>query len=211
MTAAIARIEKSKGGFIKSLQERTYSLEEYLVFEERSPHKHEFDNGKIIPMAKAKARHNQIAANLTGALKYAVRPLPNRYIVYNSDQKVYIEVENKGVYPDALVVCEKPEFWQGNEELIINPLLVVEVASRSTRAYDRSGKFLLYQKIPSFMEYILVEQNRPSVESWFRAAEDTWVKKSEKDLTKSIDFRSLGVSIDLAEIYEYVDFTKKTM
>jgi Uma2 family endonuclease len=209
MPSAIIEIQKNKREFIKSFQENTYSLDEYLALEERSPHKHEFDNGKIIPIAKAKARHNQIAANLTGALKYAVRPLPKRYIVYNSDQKVYIEVENKGVYPDALVVCEKPEFWQGNEELIVNPLLVVEVASRSTRAYDRSGKFLLYQKIPSFMEYILVEQNTPSVESWFRAAEDTWIKKFEKDLTKSIDFRALGVSIALAEIYEYVDFLKK--
>ena len=209
MTAAIAKVEKNKNGLIKSLHERTYSLEAYLAFEERSPHKHEFDNGKLIPMAKAKAKHNQIAANLTGALKYAVRPLPKRYIVYNSDQKVYIEVENRGVYPDALVVCEKPEFWRGDEELIVNPLLVVEVASRSTRAYDRNGKFLLYQKLPSFMEYILVEQNRPSVESWFRTEPDTWVKKMETSLEKAIVFRSLGVSVDLAEIYEYVDFLKK--
>ena len=209
MAATSAKIEKNSNVLIKSLPERTYSLEEYLAFEERSPHKHEFDNGKIIPMAKAKARHNQIAANLTGALKYAVRPLPKKYIVYNSDQKVYIEVENKGVYPDALVVCEKPEFWKGDEELIVNPLLVVEVASRSTRAYDRNGKFMLYQKLPSFMEYILVEQNRPSVESWFRIEADTWKKNIETSLEKSIVFRSLGVSVDLAEIYEYVDFFKK--
>lgn len=190
--------------------EKLYSLEEYLAFEARSVHKHEFNNGKIIRMAKAKAKHNQIAANLTGALKYAVRPLPKRYIVYNSDQKVYIEDINRGVYPDTLVVCEKPEFWKGDEELIINPLLVVEVASRSTRAYDRSDKFMLYQKIPSFQEYILVEQNRPSVESWFQVKPNTWEKTIEKDLTKSIALRSLGVSIDLSEIYEYVDFLKKT-
>lgn len=209
MTAIVEDIEKNKNGSIKPYYEKTYTLEEYLAFEERSPNKHEFDNGKLIPMAKAKAKHNQIAANLTGALKYAVRPLPKKYIVYNSDQKVYIEVENRGVYPDALVVCEKPEFWKGDEELIVNPLLVVEVASRSTRAYDRNGKFLLYQKLPSFMEYILVEQNRPAVESWFRIEDDTWKKITEMSLEKSIALRSLGVSIDLAEIYEYVDFLKK--
>ncbi len=161
----------------------------------------------IVPAAR---QTKSPAANLTGALKYAVRPLPKRYIVYNSDQKVYIPDENKGVYPDTLVVCEKPEFWQGDEELIINPLLVVEVASRSTRAYDRSDKFMLYQKIPSFKEYILVEQNRPSVESWFQVEPNTWHKTIEKDLTKSILLKSLGVSIDLSEIYEYVDFLKKT-
>ncbi len=84
------------------------------------------------------------------------------------------------------------------------------MASRSTRAYDRSDKFMLYQKIPSFKEYILVEQNRPSVESWFQVEPNIWQKTIEKDLTKSILLQSLGVSIDLSEIYEYVDFMKKT-
>lgn len=204
----VAAIEKKTNSQQEPALRKIYSLEEYLAFEERSPHKHEFYNGEIIRMAKAKARHNQIAANLTGALKYALRPLPKRYIVYNSDQKVYIDSENKGVYPDALVVCEKPEFWKGNEELIINPLLVVEVASRSTRAYDREGKFLLYQKIPSFKEYVLVEQNRPSVEVWFQIKPNTWEKTLQTDLEKSINLRSLSVSINLSEIYEYVDFLK---
>ncbi|MDZ7879919.1 MAG: Uma2 family endonuclease [Saprospiraceae bacterium] len=204
-----AAIAKEHNVFPKiSFLEKIYTLEEYLAFEERSPHKHEFYNGKIVRMSKAKAKHNQIAANLTGALKYAVRPLPNRYIVYNSDQKVYIEVENKGVYPDTLVVCERPQFWKDNEEFIVNPILVVEVASRSTRAYDRSDKFMLYQKLSSFKEYVLVEQNRPHVESWCCIKENTWEKTIETDLQKSIALRSLGVQIDLAEIYEYVDFLK---
>jgi Uma2 family endonuclease len=205
----VAAIEKNTNTKQEPPLRKVYSLEEYLAFEERSPHKHEFYNGEIIRIAKAKARHNQIAANLTGALKYALRPLPKRYIVYNSDQKVYVESEDKGVYPDVLVVCEKPEFWKGNEELIINPLLVVKVASRSTRAYDREGKFLLYQKIPSFKEYVLVEQNRPSVEAWFQIKPNTWEKTLQTDLEKSINLRSLGVSIDLSEIYEYVDFLKR--
>ena len=188
--------------------EKTYTLNEYLTREARSMHKHEFYNGKIVRMADAKARHNQIAANLTGALKYTLRPLPRKFIVYNSDQKVYIESENVGVYPDALVVCEEPQFWQGREDLIVNPLLIVEVLSRSTASFDKSGKFLLYEQLPSFQEYVLVEQNYPRVESWFRLTEHSWDKTVQNEIDAFIELRSVGVSIPLAEVYEHIAFTK---
>ena len=163
---------------------------------------------KIVRMAGAKARHNQIAANLTGALKYALRPLPRKFIVYNSDQKVYVESENVGVYPDALVVCEEPQFWQGREDLIVNPLLIVEVLSRSTASFDKSGKFLLYEQLPSFREYVLVEQNYPRVESWFRTTEHSWDKTVQGETDGFIELRSVEVSIPLTEVYEHVAFTK---
>lgn len=189
--------------------EKKYTLAEYLTREVRSLHKHEFYNGKIVRMAGAKARHNQIAANVTGALKYALRPLPRKFIVYNSDQKVYIESENVGVYPDALVICEEPQFWQGREDLIINPLLIVEILSRSTASFDKSGKFLLYEQLPSFQEYVLVEQNYPRVESWFRQTSTSWVKTVQLETDAAIQLRSIGVSLPLAEIYEHVAFAKK--
>lgn len=188
--------------------EKKYSLDEYLTREARSLYKHEFYNGKIVRMAGAKATHNQIAANLTGALKYTLRPLPRKFIVYNSDQKVYIESENVGVYPDALVVCEEPQFWRGREDLIVNPLLIVEVLSRSTAPFDKSGKFLLYEQLPSFQEYVLVEQNYPKVESWYRLTEHSWDKTVQIEPNGFIELRSLGVSLSLAEVYEYVNFKK---
>lgn len=188
--------------------EKTYTLNEYLAREARSLHKHEFYNGKIVRMAGAKARHNQIAANITGALKYALRPLPRKFIVYNSDQKLYIESENVGVYPDALVVCEEPQFWKGREDLIVNPLLIVEVLSRSTASYDKSGKFLLYEQIPSFQEYVLVEQNYPRVESWFRTTEHSWDKTVQTDVNAAILLRSVNVSLSLSEVYEHIAFAE---
>lgn len=187
--------------------ERTYTLDEYLAREARSQYKHEFYNGKIIRMAGAKARHNQIAANLTGALKYALRLLPRKFIVYNSDQKVYIESENVGVYPDAVVVCEEPQFWQGREDLIINPLLIVEVLSRSTASFDKSGKFLLYEQLPSFREYVLVEQSYPRVDSWFRTTEHSWDKTVQMNVEGNLELRSVGVSLSLTEVYEYISFS----
>lgn len=189
--------------------DKIHTLDAYLTREARSLHKHEFYNGKIVRMAGAKAKHNQIAANITGALKYALRPLPRKFIVYNSVQKIYIESENVGVYPDALVVCEEPQFWQNREDLIVNPILIVEVLSRSTASFDKSGKFLLYEQLPSFQEYVLVEQNYPRVESWHRLTEHSWDKTVQSDVNSSIDLRSVGVSLPLAEVYEHIAFANK--
>jgi Uma2 family endonuclease len=187
-------------------KQRVYTLGEYLNREERSLHKHEFHNGQIIRMAGGKSKHNEIATNITTAIKYMVKPLPYKFRVYNSDQKIYIKAKDKAVYPDALVICEKPEYWEGREDLIVNPLLIVEVASGSTRTYDRGDKFLLYELLPSFREYVLVEQNKPQIEIWFRENADTWKKSIENDLNKSILLKSIGVSISLADVYDNIEF-----
>jgi Uma2 family endonuclease len=185
---------------------KIYTLREYLAREERSLHKHEFHHGQIIRMPGAKFTHNEIATNITTALRLAVKPLPKRYRVLNSDQKIYIQSVDKALYPDALVICEQPEFWEDREDLIVNPLLIVEVASRSTGSYDRAEKFFLYELLPSFREYVIIEQGKPHVEAWFREDETTWKKAIETDLTKSIFFKSIGVSIALSDVYDNIEF-----
>ena len=203
MTSSVAEKIKPE----KNLKpESVYTFLEYLKKEERSIHKHEFYNGKIVRMLGGKPIHNQIAMNTGSALKNIVRPLPKRYIVYNSDQKIYIEAENIILYPDAVVICLQPELMKGRTDVIVNPLVIVEVLSKSTSNYDRTGKFLHYQSLDSFKEYILVEQTRIEVETWFKIEKDTWHKTVCTDINASIELRSLGVSIPLSEIYEYVDF-----
>ena len=105
----------------KPREPRIYTLEEYLRREERAVEKHEFFDGKIIKMAGAKFNHNVISANVISALKVQVRPLPKKYQVCTSDQKIYIEPVNFGVYPDALVICEIPQYWGKREDLLVNP------------------------------------------------------------------------------------------
>lgn len=186
--------------------EKLHTLREYLDREERSVHKHEFHNGKIILMPGGKFKHNAIASNMLATLKYIVKPLPRKFWVVNSDQKIYIESVDKSVYPDALVVCEEPQYWEDREDLIVNPLLIVEVLSKSTRSYDKDKKFKLYETLPSFMEYVLIEQKKPFVEAWFRETPTKWDKIQETALDKSILLRSLGVSVPLADIYENIVF-----
>lgn len=190
----------------KPRSNKIYTHEEYLRFEEKSKGKNEFYKGLIIPMAGAKLRHNQIATNITTAIKIAVRGLVHRYIVLNSDQKIRIEAEDTTVYPDALVICEKPEFWNGREDVIVNPFMIVEVLSKSTQNYDRGEKFMLYQRLPSLKEYVVVEQHTPLVESWYQIEENTWQKTAAHGTEGVLSLRSLGVTLRLDEVYEHITF-----
>jgi Uma2 family endonuclease len=185
-----------------------FSLAEYLEKEERSKTKHHFFNGQIVRMPGAKFRHNEITTNVLSALKNAVKGLNTTFRVCNSDQKIIIEHEETlaVVYPDAMVICEKPIFWNGREDLITNPLVVVEVLSTSTRKYDKGDKFLLYKKCATLKEYVTIEQNKPHIESWYRLSETTWDNTAEEDLSKSFSLRAIGVSIALSDIYEHIEF-----
>ena len=193
----------------KVREPRIYTFEEYLRREEYAAEKHEFFNGKIIKMPGGTDVHSEIAGNMISALKVVVRPLPQKFRVYTSDLKIYIEPVDVGVYPDALVVCEATEYWKGRKDVIVNPLLVVEVLSRSTQAYDRRGKYDFYRMLPSFKEYVLIDSKKAFVETRFREEEDLWRIKTETKMENLVPLRSLGVSISMEDIYENIVFAKK--
>ena len=188
---------------------KVYTFEEYLRREEKAVEKSEFFNGKIIKMPGGTDIHSEISMNIGAAIKFAVRPLPLKYRVYSSDLKIYIEATNTGVYPDALVICEQPEFWRERRDVIVNPLVVVEVLSPGTQAYDRMGKFDLYKLLPSFQEYVLVDAGKYSVETRFREEPDLWRIKTETGIQNSVSLRSLGVTISMSDIYEDIIFPVK--
>lgn len=185
---------------------KTYSFEEYLRREEKAVEKHEFYNGKIIKMAGGTYNHSKISANALTALRVSIRPLPKQFSVHTSDLKIYIEPSDIGVYPDAFVICREPIFWKNRLDVIVNPLLIVEVLSPSTQSYDRLGKFELYKLLPSFQEYVLINADKPSVETRFREEPDLWRIKTETDVNNAVPLRSLGVSISMADIYEDIIF-----
>ncbi|MDZ7878927.1 MAG: Uma2 family endonuclease [Saprospiraceae bacterium] len=190
-------------------QPKIYTFVEYLRREEKAVGKHEFYSGKIIKMAGGTYNHSKISANALTTLKIAVRPLPKKFSVHTGDLKIYIEPSDIGVYPDALVICEQPEFWNNRLDVIVNPLLIVEVLSPSTQIFDRIGKFDLYKSLPSFQEYVLINADKPSVETRFREEPDLWRIKTEDNMAHSIPLRSLGVTISLADIYEDIVFPEK--
>ncbi|MBA3314940.1 MAG: Uma2 family endonuclease [Planctomycetota bacterium] len=182
---------------------RRYSVEEYLSLEHNSEAKHEFYNGEIFAMAGASEPHNLVAGNIVTSLNIALRERECR--VYPSDMRVRIP-SGLYTYPDATVVCGAPdvEEYRGLETLK-NPLLIVEVLSKSTEGYDRDAKFDFYKSIPSLKGYLLVSQDKPKADHLSRR-DDGWLLSSALGLDASICIPELEVTLALVEIYAKVEF-----
>lgn len=183
-------------------REDTYiTFEEYLVRESESEYRSEYHDGKIIAMAGGTSRHSAIAQNARTAISNALRAKNKKCIVYDSDFKVRIESMKKGVYPDASVICDKPEYYNNRQDICTNPLLIVEVLSKSTRNYDKGDKFTFYRTLPSFKEYVLIYQDEPKVEAWYKIEENIWRISNFKGLDPKLTLFSLDCEIQLGDIY----------
>ena len=190
-----------------AVKDKLYTVSEYLELEERAKNKHEYYNGIIRKMPGASFRHNQIAVNVMTALATAL--YNKNFIVLNSDMKIHIPQLESVIYPDAVVVFEKPEFYSGRTDVLTNPLLVVEVVSPSTEKYDRGRKFQHYKTLPSFKEYVLIEQLQPWVVASYKIAERTWQDTEANTLDGSVYLQSIDCTIQLQRVYHGVEFGKK--
>lgn len=188
---------------------RRYTLEQYLQKEAKSIDKHEFINGQIIKMPYAKGPHNIISVNMMTEMTISFRKLDTNYIVFSSDQKVYFPSLDEGVYADALAVCEKPLYWDDNQLLLINPIVVVEVLSKSTSKYDRKGKFDKYKTLESFKEYVLIRQDECYAEVWYRESPGRWQETIITDLKGEIPLQSVGITVSMEWVYRNVELKGK--
>jgi Uma2 family endonuclease len=181
---------------------RRVSLEVYFRAEDKAVQKNEFHAGIIRPMAGAKLNHNILASKAVKLLDNFVEDNDFKYKVSNSDTKIRIEAANKVVYPDAVVICEKPEFFKGRQDTITNPLLIVEVSSDSTKEYDRDTKFDYYRTIPSFKEYVLISQERKHVTVYTKQEDSTWILRDyDKEEATAILYALHNCPLPLKRLY----------
>jgi len=111
-------------------------------------------------------------------------------------------------YADLVVVCGPPviETIQGLD-VLVNPSLIIEILPESTEAYDRGKKFVSYQSIESFVEYLLVAQDRPYVTHYVRQHDGTWLRSDIEGLDSKIDLVSISCELWLRDIYALVEFS----
>jgi Uma2 family endonuclease len=184
---------------------KRYSPEEYLALERSSGTKHEYFNGEIFAMSGASSRHILIVTNLVTGLWSRLRQGPCR--VFSTDLRVKVDTTGLYTYPDVVVLCGPPEFSDEQKDTLLNPALIIEVLSDSTKDYDRGGKFEQYRTIGSFAEYLLVAQDRPHVEHYIRQTDGSWVLHETNRLEDTIQLKSAPCSLPLSEIYDKIDFS----
>lgn len=181
-------------------KEKLYTIEEYFDIIEKSNHKNEFRNGKIVEMPGGSFAHNKIIGNFYAQL---YNLLEDDYDVIHSEQAIYLPKHNHIVYADNCIIKGEPQMYQGKKTALLNPLAIIEVASKSTEKYDRFAKFEKYKSIATFEEYIILDQEMPIAEV-FLLKNDIWQRNIYIGLDEVVKIESVGVEIKMTAIYKKV-------
>ena len=185
-------------------EQRYYSVEEYLALEEAADYKSEYIDGEIVPMAGGSINHNQIAGNFSTELNFAFKKLD--YRVFMSDVRLWIGKRRIYTYPDVMVLVGEPEYDTERTDTIINPKVIVQVLTDSTKGYDRSQKFQAYRTLPTFTEYLLIDQTKIYVEQYYKTGNKQWSFREYDAENERISFTSVPFQISLADAYNKVKF-----
>ena len=191
--------------------------EEYIAFERKAlpdPEiiRHEYINGELIAMSGASRVHNLITINVSAALHSRLRG--SKCETYANDMRVSTPTTTSYFYPDVVVVCEEPRFEDDVFDILLNPIILVEVLSPSTELYDRREKFAHYRQLVSLQEYVLVSQDKVLVEHYRRQEKQgtatvtgkDWIFTNFQELEEKLSLTSIQCELPLQEIYERVTF-----
>ena len=186
------------------LPKNKMSLAEYLAFQEGEDKKYEFVDGKvkIFHEPGGSEDHSEISAHLIWSLISHKKSTKKSLHVFTSDLNLYIEKLNRTTFPDCMVVLGEKENFQNNKNLLTNPILIFEVLSDSTRLYDLNGKFEKYKLIPSFREYVLVNQKKIEVEVKSLQKNGIWEAKTYTNIEERAILNSIDFEMPLRDIYE---------
>jgi Uma2 family endonuclease len=178
------------------------SPEEYLAIERQAEIRSEYLDGEMFAMAGGSRAHNLIVTNIVRELSLHLKKRPCE--VYSGDQRVRIPEIDLYTYPDVVVACGEPRFEDEHLDTLLNPVLIVEVLSTTTEAYDRGKKFQYSQEIDSLVEYVLVAQDQHRVERFLRQDGNEWLLTTTTGLESTVSLTSIQCTLDLAEIYDKV-------
>ena len=178
------------------------SREDYFALDNHSNEKHELYQGEIFAMSRGTFNHATIGANVVTELKMKLRGKGCQ--ATNSDMRIETPT-GLITYPDAAVFCDKPEL-SDNQCSLLNPVVIVEVLSPSTRRYDESGKFSLYRSISTFSDYLLIDSEKIFVQHFRKIEGNEWVLHDYFELDDQLFLHSIRETLCLREIYENVQF-----
>jgi len=170
--------------------------------ENTSDTKHGYYQGEIFAMPGPKVPHNVIAANLFGNLWEKLKGKPCQ--PFSSDQRIHIEENSLFTYPDVSVICGDVATFNNDNWNALNPTIIFEVLSPSTRNYDPGEKFSLYRDIKTLKEYILIDSKTVSVEAYRMNDKGYWVLNAYSETADLLVLSTIDVAIPLADIYDRV-------
>jgi Uma2 family endonuclease len=181
---------------------KNFTIEEYLEMERASIEKHEYYQGEIFAMSGAGISHNIIFTNVFREVAYKLKGKSCQ--PFGSDMRTHIPENTLFTYPDISIYCG--DINEYNEDTIIQPSVIIEILSPSTKSYDRGEKFKLYRDIPTLKEYILIDSGNVNVEAFRFNEHNHWELEEYKKTGDILFIRTVQLSLQLGEIYDGVKF-----
>ena len=188
-----------------ALPKRYFTPEEYNLLEAKAGYKSQYVAGEIYSMSGAQPWHVQIESNIGGMLYNCFRARQCRH--FTSNMRVRVKAGDLWTYPDAIALCGEPKFDQSARPFsLLNPQVIFEVLSSSTERFDRSDKFIRYQKLESLADYVLVSAERMQIDHYTKMADGTWNLRQYNQPADALSLASVEIEMPLAEVYEKVQF-----
>jgi Uma2 family endonuclease len=181
----------------------TVSRAEYLRQERLARFRSEYHRGRVVAMAGTSRVHNRIVTNLSTSLDIQLRARDCN--VYSTDLRVSVRGGEHYVYPDVVVTCGQEQYEDSELDILVNPLVVIEVLSDSTEAYDRGEKFRLYQSIPSLREYVLVSQRSRRLEIFRKQPDGSWRYESSPFAPPPLQIEAIECTLAPDDVYFKVE------
>jgi len=194
-----------KRKILSDLVQGEISSDEYFEIEETAEYKSEYYHGEIFAMSGASVNHNLIAMNISAGLYDSLRN--SDCFVFPGDIKVQVAESAHYVYPDVSVVCGEIEYGTNRDDIITNPVVIIEILSESTKDYDKGSKFQAYRKIRTLRDYILIDQYAYHVEYFSKNELGKWMLDEFENLNDLFTVKSINVDLPLNSIYFRVKLT----
>lgn len=181
-----------------------FTIAEYLEMEDAAVEKSEYYKGEVFAMSGAKLNHNIISINIATQLKQKLKGKSCQ--PFGSDMRIHIPTNTLFTYPDITIICGKAESLDDDDFNFLNPTVIIEILSKSTKNYDRGDKFKLYRDIPTLKEYILVDSEQLGIEIFRLNETNHWELEEYKLMAEQLLIKAIEVEIGLEEIYQGVNF-----
>jgi Uma2 family endonuclease len=179
------------------------TIDEYLLREEKSEVRHEFYDGYAYAMAGGTINHNRLIRRASNLLEG--QPSLKRCGVFSENVKVDVMQGMYMPYPDVVLTCH-PFDLRGDNTVVRQPRLLIEVLSKSTASHDRGFKWLRYRRMPSLWYYMLVDQYSMTVELFSRIEETAeWINTVYEHPDDVIVLPRLNCELPLADIYADIE------
>jgi Uma2 family endonuclease len=191
-----------------------FTVDQYLVYERQSEDRHEYLDGEILGMPSESWNHGIISTNTCVSVGVQTRGTP--FVTLTKGAKIRsgprsMNGESTGglfSYPDVLVAPEEPEFHDVVTDIILDPIVVLEVLSPATEAFDRAIKFTRYRTWnPTLQDYILISQIEPKIEHHQRQSDGSWMMREYVGLEASFAIPSIRCTLRSADVYDRIKWT----